>query len=158
MKQPIRGVLLTALALGLSLGLTACGGRESALIGSWTQVGTSSINPEVQLRDIRITYDSDGTSDYSATMLMGAAGAEPQRFDLVADVAWTLEETVITRTLKSIEATPASSATEAQDMARSIEQAYMQTPPVNLIIQTLDDEQLVLLDPETRQTQTYRRD
>jgi hypothetical protein len=115
------------------------------------------VNPNVQLRDIRIDYDRDGTSDYRATMLMGEPGAEPQRFDLEADVDWSLEETVITRTLTSITATPAAPTADFDNMARSIERAYMQTPPVNLIIQTLDAERLVLLDPETGQTQSYGR-
>jgi hypothetical protein len=147
--------------LGLLI-LIACqseqiGPDPSLLYGTWAQDGVTQVDPTLSVNQAVITYAADGTSQFDAIMTFTANNGIPERFSIRADVAWTLEETVLTRTLTDVSVVPDIPTPEAEQIARALEDAYRGSPPGRLIIEALDDTTLVLLDAATQTTLSYSR-
>lgn len=152
---------LWTVCLGL-LVLVACsrgpvGPDPDMLVGTWEQDGVAQTDPSLVVTNAVITYRPDGTSDFSAVMTVTQNAGIPERFSIEADVAWTLEETVLTRTLQDVRITPDISTPEADALAEVLEDAYRASPPGRLIIDRLDETTLVLLDADMGSTLTYQR-
>ena len=148
-------------ALGLMV-LSACsqgpvGPDPDLLIGTWVQDGVAQTDPSLNVTNAVITYQPDGTSDFDAVMTVTQNAGIPERFSIEADVAWTLEETVLTRTLQEVRITPDIATPEANAIARVLEDAYRASPPGRLIVDQLDETTLVLLDADLGSTLTYQR-
>lgn len=147
--------------LGL-LVLIACsrgpvGPDPDLLLGTWVQDGVAQTDPSLSVTNAVITYQPDGTSNFEAVMTVTQNAGIPERFSIEADVAWTLEETVLTRTLQDVRITPDISTPDAEALARVLEEAYRASPPGRLIIDQLDETTLVLLDADMGSTLTYQR-
>lgn len=142
--------------------LVACGrapiGPDPALLhGTWAQDGVAQTDPSLRVDNAVITYRPDGTSLFQAVMTVTENNGIPERFSIEADVAWTLEETVLTRTLQEVRITPDISTPEADALARVLEDAYRASPPGRLIVEYVDPDRLVLLDADFGTTLTYQR-
>lgn len=151
----------SVLLFGL-LVITACsrgpvGPDPALLVGTWVQDGVAQADPSLSVDNAVITYQADGTSQFNAVMTVTENDGIPERFSIAADVAWTLEETVLTRTLQDVRITPDISTPDAETLARVLEEAYRASPPGRLIIEQLDETNLVLLDADLGSTLTYSR-
>lgn len=149
------------LGLGL-LVLMACsrgpvGPDPALLVGTWAQDGVAQTDPSLSVDNAIITYRADGSSDFNAIMTVTENHGIPERFTIQADVSWTLEETVLTRTLQDVRITPDIATPEANALAEVLENAYRASPPGRLIIEQLDGTTLVLLDADFGTTLTYQR-
>ena len=152
------GLLMQKLAklwLGLiaALLITACGGDigpdESLLYGTWEQDGAAQTDPTLVVEQAVITYQPNGISTFDAIMTLTENNGIPERFSITANVLWTLEETILTRTLKDVTVTPDISTPDADALADAFENAYRESPPGRLILDTLDDTKLVVIDGDT---------
>jgi hypothetical protein len=81
----------------------------------------------------------------------------PERFTITAKVSWTLEETILIRTLQEVSVTPDISTPAGDALAAELEKAYLSSPPGRLIIEQIDEATLVLLDADTGTNLTYRK-
>lgn len=156
--HPFRAFLLCLSALTL----IACGGGnigpdERLLYGTWAQDGVTQADPTVLVENAVITYEPDGTSDFSAVMTVTQNNGIPERFTIAADVNWSLEETVLTRTLQDVTITPDISTADADAMARILADAYRNSPPGRLIVEQVDGVTMALLDVETGSIMTYTK-
>ncbi len=133
------------------------GPDKSLLIGTWAQQGAAQTDPTLVVENAVITYAQGGRSTFNGIMIITENDGIPERFSIAATVGWTLEETVLTRTLQDVKVTPDISTPEADELARALENAYRNSPPGRLIIETLDAETLALLDVDTGTTLTYDR-
>lgn len=147
----------------LAAALTACGGGGpgldgDALVGRWIlQDGPTDVGDGVRLEDTVVEYGVDGTSDYSARMVVAPAGGETVTLRLDGDVRWRLEETVLTRTLERMDVTPETETDAARQLADMYAQGLNASPPARFIVQRLDEETLELLDPDTGDTLRFAR-
>ncbi len=155
---------LTAIILAATL--AACGGPaevgpgDSQLIGEWRQASQiTSGGGAVELSDGVVTYHADGTSRMTAVMSLMDPGLPDtdRRYRMQADVTWTLDETVLTRSLGKITLRPETETEQSAMLARNYEAGLNQSPPVRYIIETLDADTLALLDPDTGETIRYTR-
>ena len=141
--------------------ITACSGDigpdESLLYGTWEQDGAAQTDPTLVVEQAVITYQPDGISTFDAIMTLTENNGIPERFSITANVLWTLEETILTRTLKDVTVTPDISTPEADALADAFENAYRESPPGRLIIDALDDTKLVVIDGDTGANLTYLR-
>ena len=160
MKQTLR---ITA-TLGAALVLAACGGGapdevgpgETALIGTWVAPDAERLDDQLTRSDVTITYEPDGTSDYAATLVFASNGTE-ERLRMDGDVSWTLDETILTRTLNAMRVESDSGSETGRELAAQFEAIFNVTPPVTLIVQTVDEARLELLDPDTGEITAYER-
>lgn len=162
----MRRVFNAACGLILAATLTACGGPkevgpgDNLLIGEWTQDSPiSSAGGAVELSDGVVYYAEDGTSRMTAVMSLNAPELpeSDRRYRMQADVNWTLDETVLTRTLGTITLKPETETEQSRIIAQQYEAGLNQSPPVRYIIETLDESTLALLDPDTGSTLRYTR-
>ncbi len=148
---------LAGMAVLAACGSPDVGADRALLVGSWAQQGATQTDPALVVENAVVTYEPDGTSDFRATMTLTQADGIPERFVIEADVAWTLEETVLTRTLRDVSVTPDISTPRGDNMATALEEAYRNSPPGRLIVERLDETQLELLDADTGVTLAYVR-
>ena len=155
--RTLRG--LTALLLGLFIAACSAdiGPDEELLYGTWQQDGPTEAGDDIRVDKAVITYAPDGTSDFAAVMTVTANEGIPERFTIDADVSWTLEETILIRTLNDVTVTPDISTPEADALAAALAEEYRRSPPGRLIIESVDAAQLVLLDAANGQTLTYNK-
>ena len=159
-----RDVWRAAMGLGLAAALGACGGDvgppQNDLVGVWAmedpQIAVDGAQA-VQLSDVRVTYRGDGTSDYAARLQAPGEDGTPIALLLDGDVRWTLEETVLTRTLEQMQVSAAEPSAANDQIAALYAQGLNSQPPARFIVEALDDAQLVLLDPETGDTLRFTR-
>ncbi|MGB3455145.1 MAG: hypothetical protein WBG08_11055 [Litorimonas sp.] len=159
MKRFVLG--LGQLVFGLSL-LAACGAPDvgvdrDLLIGTWAQQGATQTDPSLVVENAVVTYAPDGWSTFDAVMTLTQPDGIPERFTIRADVAWTLEETVLIRTLQDVTVTPDISTPQGDAVAGALEDAYRNSPPGRLIVEDLTDETLSLLDADTGTILSYAR-
>lgn len=133
------------------------GPDESLLYGTWLQEGATQNDPTLVVENAIITYAPDGTSDFNAIMTVTENNGIPERFAIAAKVSWTLEETILIRTLQSVTVTPDISTPYADAVALALEGEYATSPPGRLIIEQIDAATLVLLDADTGTNLTYRK-
>lgn len=143
--------------------LAACGaspGPDSdVLLGAWSLSTDVEVDATTDIEDTRIVYRPDGTSDYSAVLRVADPGAPggSRAFDLDADVRWTLEETVLTRTLDAIEVTPRADTPQDREIAALYRADLSSSPPSRFIIESAGETELRLLDPDTGETLVFAR-
>lgn len=146
--------------------LIACGSgigpQEKALLGTWSLAEEQPISDTASLTQTQITYLKDGLSLYEAVLVVDPPESLPVQLAVEARVAWTLEETVLTRALQSMAVMPMSGTGAAPSdielaMAKDYQDAFLTSPPAQFIIQTLDETQLVLLDPIDGSLLTFAR-
>ncbi|WP_298914472.1 hypothetical protein [uncultured Algimonas sp.] len=159
--KTIRGAIIGLVAgLGLTV-LAACNGSvgpdQDGLIGTWVQDGAAQTDAALVVENAVVTYAPDGLSDFEADMTLTQPGTAPQTFGIAADVTWTLEETVLTRTLRDVRVSPKTATPESEAVARALEEAYRASPPGRLIVEDLDETHLTLLDADTGATLRYTR-
>lgn len=148
-------------ALFGALLIVACsadiGPDEALLHGTWLQEGATQNDPTLIVENAVITYKADGTSDFKAIMTVTENNGIPERFTITAKVLWTLEETILIRTLQEVSVVPDISTPDADALAAELEKAYLDSPPGRLIIEQIDEATLVLLDADTGTNLTYRK-
>lgn len=151
--------------IGLCVGaavLVACGGPgvgkdADLLVGSWALQGEPDAGaPGIAIRDTVVSYAADGTSDYAARMVVDADGGD-MSFQLDGDVRWTLEETVLTRTLERMQVQAESDSPAAAELAANYQQGLNASPPARFIVEELTEERLALLDPDTGSLLVFAR-
>ena len=154
----------TTLFAAAFLALSACGGGgvgpdADGLVGSWTLDEASAPDtPGVTLSEVRVRYDADGTSDYAARMVVpGPDGGGTVALLLDGDVRWTLDETVLTRTLEQMRVSAAAPSAATDEIAALYAQGLNSSPPARFIVEALTDTELVLLDPDTGDTLRFVR-
>ncbi|MEM7728051.1 MAG: hypothetical protein AAF311_02130 [Pseudomonadota bacterium] len=149
------------MSLAALMALAACGADVGAdrnlLIGAWAQEGVTQTDPALVVEDAVVAYAPDGTSTFEAVMTFTQHTGVPERFAIRAGVDWTLEETVLIRTLREVAITPDISTPEGEALARALEDAYRNSPPGRLIVEELTEERLSVLDADTGTTLSYRR-
>lgn len=156
-------VLSAARRLALMIGamvFAACGNigpDAEQLHGTWVQDGPTQTDPALTVSDAVIVYAPDGTSTFDAVMTLTQNQGIPERFNIEASVLWTLQETILTRTLQSVTVTPDISTPAADTLAKQLEAAYRESPPGRLIIDTIDDTQMILIDGDTGSMLRYER-
>lgn len=133
------------------------GPDESLLYGTWLQEGATQNDPTLVVENAVITYAPDGMSDFKAIMTVTENNGIPERFTITAKVSWTLEETILIRTLQEVSVTPDISTPAADALAVELEKAYLSSPPGRLIIEQIDAATLILLDADTGTNLTYRK-
>lgn len=133
------------------------GPDEALLHGTWLQEGATQTDPTLVVENAVITYAADGTSDFKAIMTVTENNGIPERFTIVAQVLWTLEETILIRTLQDVSVTPDISTPDADALATALQDAYRESPPGRLIVEQVDETTLVLLDADTGTNLTYRK-
>ncbi|MGJ8560695.1 MAG: hypothetical protein ACSHX3_10705 [Litorimonas sp.] len=133
------------------------GPDEMLLHGTWLQQGATQTDPTLVVENAVITYAPDGTSDFKAIMTVTENNGIPERFTITAKVGWTLEETILIRTLQSVSVVPDISTPDADVLAAALEEAYLASPPGRLIIEQLDETTLTLLDADTGTNLTYKK-
>lgn len=133
------------------------GPDETLLHGTWLQQGATQTDPTLIVENAVITYAPDGTSDFKAIMTVTENNGIPERFTITAQVSWTLEETILIRTLQDVSVVPDISTPDADVLAAALEEAYLSSPPGRLIIEEIDATDLVLLDAATGTTLTYEK-
>ncbi|MEM9599821.1 MAG: hypothetical protein AAF926_02240 [Pseudomonadota bacterium] len=136
--------------------LVACGnggngiGPNPALLyGTWAQDGLAQADPDMIVDQAVVAYRPDGTSTFTAMMTVRLPDTLPILFDIKVDVNWSLDETVVTRTLETVTVTPREPSSDMDAFARQLEAAYRASPPGRLIVQYADANELVFLDPDT---------
>ena len=153
---------LAALVLPL---LVACSGGGATdvpdaklILGDWVQVETENTEAE-RLENSRVTYADDGTSVSTGRIVIDnpAIPEAARRYDMRADVTWSIVESVLTRELQSVELTPVTVTPQSTEFADLYEAGLMRNDRVTYLIQDLDAERLVLLNPESNETVEYRR-
>lgn len=142
------GVLIAACSADI-------GPDEALLHGTWRQEGPTQTDPTAVVENAVITYAPDGTSDFKAIMTNMENNGIPERFTITAKVGWTLEETILIRTLQSVSVVPDISTPGGDALADALQQAYISSPPGRLIIEYIDETTLTLLDADTGTTLTY---
>ena len=160
----MRHIFLSGLA---ALSVAACGGApaevgpgDNALIGTWEQVGSiPSADGSVELVEGTVTYRADGTSRMDAVMAVNAPPLPEtdRRYRMRADVTWTLDETILTRSLGTITLTPETETEQSRIVAAQYEAGLNASPPVRYIVEQLDAEAMTLLDPDNGNTIRYAR-
>jgi len=150
---------LTVFLFGLTLAACSAdiGPDEALLHGTWLQEGPTQAGETLLVENAVITYAPDGTSDFTAIMTLTENNGIPERFTINADVLWTLEETILIRTLNDVTVTPDISTPEGDALAAALADEYRASPPGRLIIEAIDETQLVLLDAATGTNLTYRK-
>ena len=161
MTRTHTGFLQHVFVLLCGLLIVACsadiGPDESLLYGTWLQEGATQNDPTLVVENAVITYTSDGMSDFKAIMTLTENNGIPERFTITAKVSWTLEETILIRTLQDVTVTPDISTPAGDALAAELEKAYLSSPPGRLIIEEIDKTTLVLLDADTGTNLTYRK-
>lgn len=152
------------LALLFGCLLVACGNAEtgvgpnpSLLYGTWAQDGLAQADPDMVVDQAVVEYRPDGTSTFDALMTLTLPETAPILFDIRVDVNWTLDETIVTRSLDNVTVTPREPGPETNAFARQLEAAYRASPPGRLIVQYADANELVFLDPDTSAMMRYLR-
>ncbi|MGB6229708.1 MAG: hypothetical protein WBF53_06225 [Litorimonas sp.] len=154
-----------ALAMVGVMLLVACGGNigpdRDDLVGRWAQAPTAEQIADsagaVRVEDVVVEYRADGTSRLDGRLVVSRDEAEPLAFELNTDVAWSLDETVLTRTLRGVSLTPADPSPDAAALARELERQYGQVPPGRQIVEALDAGELVVTDVETGERMRFTR-
>lgn len=161
MTRTHTGFLQNVFVLLCGLLIVACsadiGPDESLLYGTWLQEGATQTSPTYVVENAVITYAPDGMSDFKAIMTVTENNGIPERFTINAKVSWTLEETILIRTLQSVTVTPDISTPAADALAHALELEYSASPPGRLIIEQIDETTLILLDADTGTNLTYRK-
>ena len=161
MTRTHTGFLQHVFVLLCGLLIVACsadiGPDESLLYGTWLQEGATQNDPTLVVENAVITYAPDGMSDFKAIMTVTENNGIPERFTITAKVSWTLEETILIRTLQDVTVTPDISTPAGDALAAELEKAYLSSPPGRLIIEEIDETTLVLLDADTGTNLTYRK-
>lgn len=161
MIRDIPTVIQRLAVLLCGLLIVACradiGPNEALLYGTWLQEGATQTDPTLVVENAVITYAPDGTSDFKAIMTVTENNGIPERFTITAHVSWTLEETILIRTLQTVSVVPDISTPDADAVAAALEEAYLNSPPGRLIVEQVDETLLILLDADTGTTLTYRK-
>lgn len=146
-----------ALASGLTIGLIGCSGSgvgpdPSELIGRWSMTESVVIDSGTQdmtLDNVKVIYEADGSSDYLAQMRVSNPDGSVFTYTLVGDVQWTLDETILTRTLNAMSVTANQDSENSRELAALYEQGLNSSPPARFIIEQLDETTLRLLNADT---------
>lgn len=141
--------VFAGLLVACGSGGTDVGPNPELLHGRWAQDGLAQADPDIVVDQAVIEYRPDGTSSFDALMTVIIPGSPEMLFDIKANVLWTLEETVVTRTIQDATITPRSPSEDTTRLAAQLRQAYLDSPPGQLIVQYADPNELVFLDPET---------
>lgn len=149
-------ILLTGL-LVIACSQPSIGPDEALLHGTWLQEGATQSDPTLVVENAVITYVPDGTSDFRAIMTLTENNGIPERFTIAAQVLWTLEETILIRTLQDVSVTPDISTLEGDALAAALEDAYRESPPGRLIVEQVDSVTMTLLDADSGTYLTYRK-
>jgi len=147
-------ILLTGLLI-VACSNPGIGPDEALLHGTWLQEGATQSDPTLVVDNAVITYAPDGTSDFNAVMTLTENDGIPERFAIAAQVLWTLEETILIRTLQDVSVTPDISTPDGDALAAALENAYRESPPGRLIIEQIDEVTMTLLDADTGTNLTY---
>ena len=161
MRHLFLGGLAAVMLAGCGGGTPAeVGPGDNALIGTWQQQGEiPSADGSVVLSEGTVSYAADGTSRMDAVMVVNAPPlpATDQRYRMRADVTWTLDETVLTRSLGTITLSPETETEQSRDIAAQYQAALNASPPARYIVEQLDDSSMALLDPDNGNTIRYKR-
>lgn len=149
-------ILLTGLLI-VACSQPSIGPNEALLHGKWLQEGATQSDPTLVVENAVITYEPDGTSDFTAIMTLTENDGIPERFTINAQVHWTLEETILIRTLQDVSVTPDISTPEGDALAAALEDAYRDSPPGRLIVEQVDSVTMTLLDADSGTYLTYRK-
>lgn len=133
------------------------GPKTELLYGTWVQEGATQTDPTLVVENAVITYAPDGMSDFKAIMTLTENDGIPERFTIMARVAWTLDETILIRTLQDVSVTPDISTPDGEALASALEDAYRTSPPGRLIVEYVDETILTLLDADTGTMLSYRK-
>lgn len=163
-RRLIANIWLSLLSIAM---VTACGQGpvgpdEDAVLGVWVLDSDQPLNQIAYLSDTRISYEEDGQSSYQAQLRITEPDAPVSTMVIQADVRWSLEETILTRELQSVEVTPVteggSAPTQAQlDYAQAYEDGFDGSPPAQFIVEAVNDAQLVLIDPVSGDMLAFNR-
>ncbi len=146
-----------ALAGGLTIGLIGCsagdvGPDPSELIGTWSMTESVVIDSggqDMALDNVKVIYEADGTSDYLAQMRVSDADGSASTYTLIGDVQWTLDETILTRTLNTMSVTANQDSENSRELAALYAEGLNASPPARFIIEQLDETTLRLLNADT---------
>ena len=170
MRQSFTQIMRSGIVLAGML-IASCSGNQDIgydaddLLGVWTMVGDTTPSETTRLSDVEILYAKDGTSTYDALLTISDTPDDdkPIRLKLDGDVRWSLEETVLTRTLQSMTVSPLPSdgesapSDEAKMLAEGYQAGFSETPPTLLLIETLTDNTFIVLDTATQDRITFER-
>ncbi|GHA89783.1 hypothetical protein GCM10009069_11170 [Algimonas arctica] len=157
MTRTFRTLALFLFGFALAACSADIGPDETLLYGTWLQEGPTQAGETLLVEKAVITYAPDGTSDFTAIMTLTENNGIPERFTINADVLWTLQETILIRTLNDVTVRPDISTPQGDALAAALADEYRASPPGRLIIEQIDDTTLVLLDADSGTNLTYRK-
>lgn len=163
MKPVFKLSIFAPICVTAALALSACSKPdtpETLIVGDWKQAEVLVIEQAgvaVSMKDGAVSYAKDGSSKGTMVMSIGGLPDELANYNINTTGTWRIEENMLVEAIVDAQVTSASGSPQAAAIASQVQVGMLAQAEASSEIRDLTKAVLVVHQPETDTTMTFKR-